>query len=130
MTKETDDAGPLRQPTPSELVSHRQWRPLRRAGTGDLMVVDSKRKLVLDYLVHNCYTRTATAFMGTQLFGEREDDEENGYDEERIEIAEHRQGRKLPISNPINLSLTSLSYHRDKGSDISREDRSSDSQGG
>ena len=30
MTKETDNAGPLRQPTPSELVSRRQCRPLTR----------------------------------------------------------------------------------------------------
>jgi hypothetical protein len=71
--------------------------PLRR--TGDLTaVVVFKRKLVLDYLVHNCYTKTATALVETQLFGEGEDDEE--FDQERIEIAEHRQGRKLPYPTP------------------------------
>ena len=59
----------------------------------------------MDYLVHNCYTKTATAFVETKPFGEGEDDEENAFDEERIEIAEHRQGRKLTISNlPIRIS--------------------------
>ena len=101
MTKATDTNGPLRQPTPNELVSRRRCGPYQSGGTGDLTaVVVFKRKLVLDFLVHNCYTKTATALVETQLFGEGEDDEDEEFDEERIEIAEHRQGRELPISSP------------------------------
>ena len=48
--------------------------------------------------MHNCHTRTATALVGTHLFGEGGDDEDE-FDIERIGIAEHRQGRKL--SYPI-----------------------------
>ena len=100
MTKETDAVGPLRQPTPSELVSRRRCGPYRACrGTGGLTaVVVFKRKLVLDYLVHNCYTKTATALVETQLIGEGEDDEDDKFDEERIKIAEHRQGKKSPYS--------------------------------
>ena len=79
--------------------------------------------------MHNCYTKTAIALVETQLLGEGEDDEDE-FDEARIEIAEHRQGRNLPISTLTNLFLKPRSSHRDKGFGISREDRSSDSQGG
>ena len=115
MTKDTDAVGPLRQPTPSELVSRSRCGPYQACrGTGDLTaVVLFKHKLVLDYLVHNCYTKTATALVETQLFSEGEDDEEDEFDEERIKIAEHRQGRKFPIFGLTNTFLISLSYLRD-----------------
>jgi len=89
MTKETDDAGPLRQPTPSEL-----------------------RKLVLDYLVHNCYTKTATALVETKLLGEGEDDEEDEFDEERIQIAEHRLAiRGLILAGKIDQAIRKMDKH-------------------
>jgi len=108
------------------------WARPYQGGTGDLTaVVVFKRELVLDYLVHNRHTKTATALMETRLFGEAEDDEEDDeedeFDEERIEIAVHRQGRKLNISNFAYTFLISLSYLRYTGSDTSWEDRSSDS---
>jgi hypothetical protein len=78
-------------------------------------VVVLKRKLALDYLAHNCYTKTATALVDTQLFGQGEDDEDDEFDEDRIEIAEHRQGRKILLStSPICFSyLFPISEIRD-----------------
>src|SRR5258708_21502816 len=103
MTKDTGAAGPLRKPTPSELVSCCRCRSSRRRHLIASVVL--KRELVLDYLVQNCYTKTATALVETQLFGEGEDDEDDEFDEERIKVAEHRQGKIVPISSLTNLFL-------------------------
>lgn len=81
---------------------------LNRGTRGLTAVVVFKRKLVLDYLVHNCHTKTAIALEETQLFGEGEDDEGDEFDEERIKIAEHRQGRKFSIFGLPNKFLTSF----------------------